>query len=150
LQPAISDAVHELQDAIAELRNLAAGVRPQGLDEGLATALRKLTSASPVPVQLNVTTAPLPDAVATTAYYVTAEALANALKHADPHALQVEVAQNDGTLTVSVCDDGRGGAVLGSGLAGLGDRVAALGGSLSVDSREGAGTRVEVSMPCVS
>jgi signal transduction histidine kinase len=150
LQGAVGDAVRDLQEAIAELRRLAAGVRPQGLDEGLSTALRALTRTSPVPVDLHVTARPLSDAVATTAYYAAAEALANALKHADPHALTIDVAHDDGTLTVSVCDDGRGGAVLGSGLAGLRDRVAALGGSLSLDSRHGAGTRVEVRLPCES
>jgi signal transduction histidine kinase len=150
LQGAVGEAVRDLQEAIAELRSLAAGVRPQGLDEGLSTALRALTRSSPVTVDLQVTTAPLSDAVATTAYYVAAEALANALKHADPHALTVDVAQDDGTLTVRVCDDGQGGAVLGSGLAGLRDRVAALGGSLSLESRHGAGTRVEARLPCGS
>jgi signal transduction histidine kinase len=150
LQGAVGDAVRDLQEAIAELRRLAAGVRPQGLDEGLSTALRALTRTSPVPVDLHVTARPLSDTVATTAYYAAAEALANALKHADPHALTINVAHDDGTLTVSVCDDGRGGAVLGSGLAGLRDRVAALGGSLSLDSRHGAGTQVEVRLPCGS
>lgn len=150
LQGAVSDAVRDLQEAIAELRNLAAGVRPQGLDEGLSTALRALTRNSPVPVDLHVTTAPLSDALATTAYYVAAEALANALKHADPHALTVDIDQDDGTLTVSVCDDGQGGAVLGAGLASLRDRVAALGGSLSLETSHGAGTRVEARLPCGS
>jgi signal transduction histidine kinase len=90
--------------------------------------------------------------VATTAYYVAAEALANALKHADPRELRVDVSHDDGTLTVTVSDDGRGGAVVrsGSGLAGLCDRVAAVGGSLSLDSERGAGTRVEARLPCGS
>ncbi|MCA1656141.1 MAG: sensor histidine kinase [Actinobacteria bacterium] len=152
LQTAVGDAVGDLQEAIAELRSLAGGVRPQGLDEGLPTALRALTRTSPVPVVLHVTVAPVSDAVATTAYYVAAEALANALKHADPRVLTIDVAQDDGTLTVRVCDDGRGGAVVtaGSGLAGLRDRVEALGGSLSLDSRRGIGTRVEARLPCGS
>jgi signal transduction histidine kinase len=150
LRSAVGDAVRDLQDAIADLRSLAAGVRPQGLDEGLPTALRALTRASPIPVDVHITTEPVPDAVATTAYYVAAEALANALKYADPHALSVDVAHDDGALTVTVCDDGRGGAVVGSGLAGLRDRVTALGGSLSLDSRLGAGTRVEARLPCGS
>jgi signal transduction histidine kinase len=150
LQRAVGDAVRDLQEAIAELRNLAAGVRPQGLDEGLSTALRALTNTSPVPVDLHVTMAPLPDAVASTAYYVAAEALANALKHANPQVLTVDIDQADGTLTVSVCDDGQGGAVLGAGLAGLRDRVTALGGSLSLESSHGAGTRVEARLPCGS
>jgi signal transduction histidine kinase len=152
LQSAVGDAVRELQEAIAELRSLAGGVRPQGLDEGLPTALRALTRTSPVPVDLRITAGPVSDAVAATAYYVAAEALANALKHADPRALTVDVAHDNGTLTVLVSDDGRGGAFLagGSGLAGLRDRVAALGGSLSVKSTCGAGTRVEARLPCES
>jgi signal transduction histidine kinase len=127
-------------------------VRPQGLVEGLPTALRALTRTSPVPVDLRITAGPVSDAVAATAYYVAAEALANALKHADPRALTVDVAHDNGTLTVLVSDDGRGGAFLagGSGLAGLRDRVAALGGSLSVKSTCGAGTRVEARLPCES
>jgi signal transduction histidine kinase len=150
LQSAVGDAVGDLQEAIAELRSLAGGIRPQGLDEGLPTALRALTRTSPIPVDVHITTESVSDAVATTAYYVAAEALANALKYADPHALSVDVAHDDGILTVTVCDDGRGGAVMGSGLAGLRDRVAALGGSLSLDSRLGAGTRVEARLPCGS
>jgi signal transduction histidine kinase len=152
LQPALSDAVRDLQEAIADLRSLAGGVRPRGLDEGLPTALRALTRTSPVPVDLRVTADPVSDAVATTAYYVAAEALANALKHADAAALTVDVAREDGTLVVSVWDDGRGGAVVtaGSGLAGLRDRVAAIGGVLNLDSRRGAGTRVEARLPCGS
>jgi signal transduction histidine kinase len=152
LQPAVGDAVRDLQGAIAELRSLARGVRPQGLDEGLPTALRSLARTSPVPVDLHVTDVPVSEAVATTAYYVAAEALANALKHADPRELTVDVAHDDGTLTITVSDDGHGGAVLrpGSGLAGLRDRVAAVGGSLSLDSRQGIGTQVEARLPCGS
>lgn len=152
MQTALGDAVRDLREAITELRRVAGGVRPQGLDEGLATALRALTRTSPVPVELHVTTVPVSDAVATTAYFVAAEALANALKHADPRALTVDVAHDDGTLIVTVSDDGRGGAVVraGSGLAGLHDRVAALGGRLSLDSRRDAGTRVEARLPCGS
>jgi signal transduction histidine kinase len=103
-----------------------------------------------VPVDLHVTTEPLSETLASTAYYVAAEALANALKHAAPQSLTVEVARDDGTLTVCVRDDGRGGAVIGSGLSGLRDRVAALGGTMSVDSRPGKGTSVEARMPCGS
>jgi signal transduction histidine kinase len=153
LHPAVGDAVRDLQDAIAELRSMARGVRPQGLDEGLPTALRSLALTSPVPVDLHVTAVPLSQAVATTAYYVAAEALANALKHADPRVLSVAVTyDDDDTLTITVSDDGHGGAVLrpGSGLAGLRDRVAAVGGSLSLDSRRGIGTQVEARLPCGS
>jgi signal transduction histidine kinase len=94
----------------------------------------------------------LSDAVATTAHYVAAEAIANALKHADPGVLTVDVRHRDGTLTVVVCDDGRGGAVVAadSGLAGLRDGVAAAGGTLRLDSTHGVGTRVEARLPCGS
>jgi signal transduction histidine kinase len=150
MQTVLGTAVHDLQTAVAELRALAGGVRPRGLDEGLPTAIRGLVRASPVPVDVRVTAHPVPEAVATTAYYVAAEALTNALKHADPRSVIIDIADGDGCLTVSVSDDGRGGAVVakGQGLAGLGDRVAAAGGVLTVDSTPGAGTRVEARLPC--
>lgn len=152
LQEAISQAVRDLQGAVAELRRLAGGVRPRGLDEGLPAAVRELARTSPVPVEVNVTAQPVPDAVATTAYYVAAEALANALKHAEPHSIVIEMTREDGELRVVVADDGLGGATVrsGSGLAGLRDRVLATGGGLVVDSGPGTGTRVEVRLPCGS
>ena len=149
---ALGKAVAELQAAIGELRRLASGVRPHALDEGLAPALRQLVRASPVPVQLQVTTDSLPESLVTTAYYVTAEALTNALKHAEPHQVDVDVSRVNGTLHVTVVDDGRGGATLtpGSGLSGLRDRVLATGGDLVVESPPGQGTRVEARLPCAS
>jgi signal transduction histidine kinase len=152
LQEPISQAVRDLQEAVAELRRLAGGVRPWGLDEGLPAAVRELVRTSPVPVEVSVTAQTVPDAVATTAYYVAAEALANALKHAEPHSIVIEMAREDGELRVVVADDGLGGATVrsGSGLAGLRDRVHATGGGLVVDSGLGAGTRVEARLPCGS
>jgi len=152
LQEAISQAVRDLQDAVAELRRLAGGVRPRGLDEGLPAAVRELARTSPVPVEVRVTAQAVPDAVATTAYYVAAEGLANALKHAEPHSIVVEMTCQDGELRVVVADDGLGGATARSrsGLAGLRDRVLATGGWLAVDSGPGTGTRVEARLPCGS
>jgi signal transduction histidine kinase len=148
----LDEAVNELQEAVAELRRISRGVRPQGLDEGLPAALRTLVRACPVPVELTVTSDRLHDAVATTAYYVAAEAVANALKHAQPQRVRVLVSRAGEELLVSVVDDGLGGAriVAGSGLAGLTDRVAAVGGTLRLDSVLGSGTCVEVRLPCAS
>ena len=148
----LGDAVAALQEAVAELRRISQGVRPSGLDDGLPAALRTLVRASPVPIELRVTTDRVQDAVATTAYYVAAEAVANALKHAGSQRLLIEVSRDGGTLSVSVADDGCGGAriVPGRGLGGLADRVSASGGTLHVLSQPGAGTTVKALLPCAS
>jgi signal transduction histidine kinase len=152
MRQVLGSAVRDLQEAIVELRRLAAGVRPRGLDEGLPAAIRSLVGTSPVPVDVRVTTDPVTDGVAATAYYVAAEALANALKHAAPTSVAVDIAREDASLLVVVSDNGCGGAVEhpGSGLAGLRDRLAATGGELVVVSAPGAGTRVEARLPCGS
>jgi len=145
-------AVAELQEAVAELRRISQGVRPSGLDDGLPAALRTLVRASPVPIELRVTTEQVQDAVAATAYYVAAEAVANALKHASSRHVVIEITREAAMLQVRVSDDGRGGAriVPGRGLGGLADRVAANGGTLHVDSTPGAGTTVRALLPCAS
>jgi len=145
-------AVDELATAVAELRRIAHGLRPSSLDDGLGPALRRLATTVPLPVQLDVCPEPLPDEIATTAYYVASEAVSNAVKHADADTIAVRVARDAGRLQVSVRDDGRGGATArtGSGLAGLTDRVAAAGGALQVRSAPGRGTLVEAVLPCAS
>ncbi|TCN41701.1 signal transduction histidine kinase [Kribbella orskensis] len=152
LQQVLGTAVRDLQEALGELRQLAGGVRPRGLDEGLSAAIRGLVRTSPVPVEVHLTSDPVPDVVATTAYYVAAEALANALKHAEARSVVIDVTHRNGDVRVVVSDDGRGGATVraGSGLAGLRDRVAATGGELGVESSPGIGTRVEARLPCGS
>jgi len=152
LYDSLDNAVGALQEAVAELRRISQGVRPSGLDEGLHAALRALLDGSPVPVLLQVTPERVHDTVATTAYYVAAEAVANALKHAQPTKVSIEVTRIDQHLLVRVVDDGVGGAkvVPGSGLAGIGDRVAAVGGTLAVRSEPGAGTALEALLPCAS
>ena len=92
---------------------------------------------------------PLPDVVATTAYFVASEAITNAIKHAEATRIELRVLRRDGHLLVRVTDDGRGGARLGV-RSGLADRVAALGGSLHVASPRGRGTEVEAALPCAS
>jgi signal transduction histidine kinase len=121
-------------------------------DRGLEAALRGLAGRSPVPVELDADGCDtLPPALQTTAYFVAAEGLTNAFKHARCSRTAVRVFVDDGWATVEVSDDGVGGTQLdgGSGLRGLVDRVSALGGQLELDSPAGAGTtlraRIEIS-----
>ncbi len=142
-------SVAELGTAVAELRQIAHGLRPSSLDDGLPAALSNLVRSLPMTVDMEIDDSPLPDAVATTAYYVASEAITNAVKHAEATRIVLEVIRRDGNLLVSVSDDGCGGAQLGV-RSGLADRVAALGGSLQVASPPGGGTRVEAALPCAS
>jgi signal transduction histidine kinase len=106
-----------------------------------------------VPVELDVSPVTgMPDPILTTVYFVASEALANAVKHASATRIGIRVAQDEREVEVSVRDDGVGGAVMrhGSGLDGLRDRVAALGGSFSLDSAAGGGTVIQVVLPCAS
>jgi signal transduction histidine kinase len=148
----LDQSVAELGTAVAELRQLAHGLRPSSLDDGLGPALAALTSSMPVPVDLEVRAPTLPDDVSTTAYYVASEAVANAAKYARAERIRLSVAIEEDRLRVLVSDNGVGGATArnGSGLAGLADRVAAAGGQLRVHSPAGLGTLVEAVLPCAS
>ena len=152
LSPALDQIVADVGEAIADLRQIAAGVRPARLDEGLAAALRDLARTSPVPVDVEASGERAPASVEAAAYFVACEALTNAVKHGSPSKVSVRAVQDNGTLHVTVADDGVGGAVVrrGAGLAGLRDRVAAHGGTLEIVSPRGSGTRVEVAIPCES
>jgi signal transduction histidine kinase len=140
-----------LADAVTELQELARGIHPAALSErGLGPALRALARRSAVPVDLDVSTsARCPEPVEVAAYYVASEALANAMKHAQASRVEISLAMRDGRLLLSVRDDGVGGAdpARGSGLAGLADRVEALGGSIRVRSAAGTGTHITVDLP---
>jgi signal transduction histidine kinase len=152
ISPALDAAVAEVGAAIADLRTIAAGVRPPRLDEGLAAALADLARGATVPVEVSATADRAPPEVEAAAYFVACEALTNALKHASPSRVVVETARDDGRLRLVVADDGVGGAdeSAGSGLGGMRDRVAAQGGTLAIDSPPGAGTRIAVELPCAS
>ena len=147
----VSDAHAESQAALAELRDLARGIHPAILtDRGLGPALEELASRSAVPTSVvAVPEGRLPAAVEATAYFVVAECLANVAKYGAANEATVAAREEGATLTVEVADDGRGGAdpAKGSGLRGLADRAAALGGRLIVDSAEGDGTRVRAELP---
>jgi signal transduction histidine kinase len=135
-------AVNALEATVAELRRLAHGIRPSRLDEGLDAAIHDLVRDCPIPVDLRVERAEVSEVAATTAYFVVAECLANALKHAGANRVGVTVARAGAGLSVLVADDGRGGAREGFGLTALRDRVTALGGRLDIVSPLGAGTTV--------
>ena len=140
-----------LAAALGELREIARGIHPAILaDGGLRPALRALARRSPVPVDLTLpATGRLPDQVEVSAYYVVAEALTNAAKHARASAVSVELQVAGDALRVSVRDDGDGGAdfTMGTGLTGLKDRVEAIGGRIFLDSPRGAGTSLRVELP---
>jgi signal transduction histidine kinase len=146
------NAEAELKTAIRELRELARGIHPAILTEaGLAAALDSLVEQSPVPVRLHTElNGRLASSVEATVYFVAAEALTNVAKYAAATSVQLSVSVVDGWLRLIVADDGVGGADpdQGSGLRGLLDRVAALGGRLSIDSVPGGGTRLTAEMPC--
>jgi signal transduction histidine kinase len=147
----LDEAGAELAGALDELRELARGIYPVLLtDAGLGPALRSLAERCPVPAVVGaVPTRRWPDAVEQTCYFVVSEALANAAKHAEAASVAVELREAGGGLRVEVSDDGAGGAdASGSGLRGLADRVATLGGELTVRSPRGGGTRVSARVPC--
>jgi signal transduction histidine kinase len=148
----LNATVAEVADAIEELRELARGVRPAGLDDGLSPALRELASRSPLRTKVEATDERFDDKLETAAYFVASEALANAAKHAHASLVTLTTARQDGRLVIRIRDDGVGGAVPseGSGLTGMTDRVAALGGSLRVESPAGHGTVVTAALPCES
>ena len=135
----------------AATQEFSRGIHPAVLPErGLGPALRTLARRSAVPVDLDVTTnARCPEPIEIAAYYVASEALANAMKHAHASRIEMSLTARDGSLLLSVRDDGVGGAdpASGSGLAGLADRVEALGGSIHVHSAAGAGTHITVDLP---
>jgi signal transduction histidine kinase len=140
----------ELLAAIREVRDLARGVHPPILtDAGLGAAIEALAERTPFPVTIDATDERFPPEVEAAAYFVVAEGLTNIARYADASGASVEVRTADGRLLVRVSDDGRGGAdpEQGSGLRGLADRLAAIGGELSVTSEPGTGTTLVASLP---
>jgi PAS domain S-box-containing protein len=146
----VEAAQTELALALEEIRELVRGLHPRLLsDRGLRPALTGLAERSLLPVELvRLPEERLPAAVEAAAYYVAAEALANAGKHSRASRVEVSVSPGDGCATVEIRDDGVGGADPdGSGLRGLADRVAALGGTLHVTSPVGTGTTIVAELP---
>jgi signal transduction histidine kinase len=153
---AIAEARRQLAEAIAELRNLARGIHPALLNRGgLPSALPTLADVVPIPVDVNISaelsstrfSAP----VETTMWFVAAEAMTNAAKYSCAERIRLRLHASAGHATLTVEDNGRGGARLlpGGGLCGLSDRVNALGGALRITTST-TGTRVEAVLPCES
>ena len=149
-QAELDAAVGALGDAVEELRELARGVRPATLDGGLGPALRELASRSPIATEVRATDERFDGEIEAAAYFVANEALVNAVKHAEGSSVVVRAGRENGRLTLSVSDDGRGGASpgRGTGLTGIADRVEALGGNLTISSRRGQGTTLTAELPC--
>ena len=147
----LTGAMAELSAGLSELRDLARGIHPAVLTErGLHTALEALAARAPMPVTISgELDERLPPAVESAAYFVVMEALTNVAKYASASEAEVTIEPVDGRVRIGISDDGVGGAdpASGSGLAGLSDRVVALGGRLVVESPLGGGTRVVADLP---
>ena len=147
----LAGAQAQLAQGLDELRELARGIHPAVLtDRGLGPAIESLATRSPVPVEI----IELPDerlagSVEVAAYYVVAEAMTNVAKYAHASRATVSVRRSNGRATITVSDDGVGGAdpALGTGLRGLADRVEALNGRLDVESSPTGGTRISAEIP---
>jgi signal transduction histidine kinase len=149
-QALLGTAASELQLAIDELRELAHGIHPAAVATlGLPFAIRDMATRSPIPVDRSgVSPERLFDGTEATAYYVIAEAVTNAQRHAHASSIQIETRVVGNSLRVDVRDDGIGGATEnGSGLQGLRDRVEAAGGSFRVESSRSGGTLVSAAIP---
>ena len=146
----VTAAGAELARSLAELRELARGLRPAALDHGLDVALEALALGSAVPTTVETQPGPrMPEPVALAAYFVTSEALTNIARYARASHATVRVTRPHGHVVVEVADDGVGGADpgRGTGLRGLRDRVEALGGSLDVAAGQPRGTVVTARIP---
>jgi signal transduction histidine kinase len=146
----IGDALSDTRAAIDELRELAHGIHPAVLTHrGLAAAIEALADRAPIPVHVDVPERRFPAMIESAAYFVAAEALTNVAKYANATTVGVTLTQSADSLTLVIQDDGIGGATrsAGSGLSGLHDRLAAIDGTLTVDSPPGAGTRIRADIP---
>jgi signal transduction histidine kinase len=146
----LDEALVHAEGANAELRELAHGILPGALSqEGLRAAIDALVARVRLPVSVDVTVERLPAALEANAYFIVAEALTNAVRHAHAGSVQIAALADAGVLRLEVRDDGVGGARTNgsSGLLGLRDRAAALNGELRVKSPPGEGTVVTARLP---
>lgn len=152
-QTLLDGALEQSREALAELRALSRGIAPPILaDRGLTAALTSLSGRASVPVTFTSDlkeTQRLPENAENAAYFVASEALANVSKHSEAQTATLEIAATEELLTITVHDDGRGGAHLGKGhgLAGLADRLAGVDGSLEVRSPAGGPTQITATIP---
>jgi signal transduction histidine kinase len=151
LKQQLGDIVSALTGVSGDLQEISRGIHPAILSRGgLPPALKALARRSAIPVTLDLTIDQrLQDSVEVGAYYVVSEALTNAAKHSRATQVVVSGQTKDHTLSLSIRDDGIGGADMGngSGLVGLADRVEALGGRMRIKSPAGTGTSLEFTIP---
>jgi signal transduction histidine kinase len=145
--------IAELKQALDELRELAHGIHPTILTQaGLMPAIRSLTERCPIPVEVkgDLGDGRLAPPLEATLYFVVSEAITNAVKHSKGRRMSVSLGRSSGLAAIDVSDDGVGGAdlSLGSGLRGLNDRVAAVGGRLVITSDHRSGTTIHAEVPC--
>jgi len=147
----IGRIAHDLHETVEDLREISRGIHPAVLAEGgLGPAMRALARRSAIPIELQaVVDERLPEPIEVAAYFVASEALTNAARHADASNIELSLATSNGSLLLSIRDDGVGGAdpARGSGLVGLRDRVEALGGTIEIESAPGEGTSLVVTLP---
>jgi signal transduction histidine kinase len=146
----LDEALGHAERGNEELRELAHGILPEVLTRGgLRAGVESLTSRMPLPVRVDVPDQRFPQSVEATAYFITAEALTNVVKHAQARRAEVRASLDGDALRLEVHDDGVGGAGVdgGSGLIGLKDRAAAAGGEVRVESPAGGGTVLTASLP---
>ena len=145
----VTQASRQLDGVLDDLRDLARGLHPGTLQaEGLRAALVELAERAPLPVEIDAPPADIPLRAASNAYYVCSEGIANVVKHAQATRAVVRSHVDGPSLRIEVTDDGVGGAdPSGSGLRGLADRLEALGGTLTIDSRPGVGTHLAAELP---
>ncbi|GAB3721982.1 sensor histidine kinase [Amycolatopsis oliviviridis] len=149
----LTAAHDEAKELMTELRELVRGIHPRVLtDRGIPAALGELADRAPIPVSVRSDVpGRLAAPVEAIAYFVVAEALTNVAKHSDATAATVSASREPGTLVLEVSDDGRGGAdpARGTGLTGLADRAAVVGGRMLLSSPPGGPTVVRVELPCI-
>lgn len=145
----VADASVQLVETRRDLADIGWGLRPRELDGELAEALQALAARSPLPVEVTVDVGPVASEPATVLFYCCAEAISNAVKHAAATGIRVDLVDTSRSIRLMITDDGVGGVdrARGTGITGLEDRVAVAGGTLSVDSPCGGGTRLVVDLP---
>jgi signal transduction histidine kinase len=146
----LAKAGSQLHEVIRELRHMTEGIFPPALaEQGLAAVVEMLDERAPLPVLFEVPPRRWPDRIEQAAYFILNEALANVYKHARAGRTLVRLLERGPVIVIEVSDDGVGGADpdQGTGLRGLRDRVAALGGTLHLQSPPGGGTRLTVELP---
>ncbi|GAA0963313.1 sensor histidine kinase [Virgisporangium aurantiacum] len=149
----VGEANEQARLALASMREHIRGIHPQILtDFGLVEAVRELAERCPLAVEVDLALpGRLPTPIESAAYFVVSEALTNAVRHADASHVQITGGLAEGRLLVAIMDEGRGGAdpALGTGLRGLGDRVAVMDGTLEISSPKGGPTMIRIDLPCL-